>query len=257
MNLLKRGLTSFDLKMIGITLMVLDHIHQMFYFVGAPDWFSMLGRLVAPIFLFLSAEGFHYTHSRKHYMMNLLVGFWICNISFTLIARLLPNPKVVLMNSIFGTLFLGLCFMWVLDGFFGKRKYPGKAVLGLLGLIALTILPLLLMSSLHLSGMSLSVLLTLLPSPMLVEGGPVFIITGGLLYLFREKRWAQYLVIIALSVLVFITNGKGDYQWLMVFSLIPIALYHGQQGKKDKLFFYIFYPVHILILYAISSLFFV
>ena len=64
MSIIKRGLTSFDLKLIGIILMVFDHIHQMFYFEGVPLWFTMLGRLVAPIFLFLSAEDFYYTRNR-------------------------------------------------------------------------------------------------------------------------------------------------------------------------------------------------
>lgn len=98
----------------------------------------MLGRLVAPIFLFLSAEGFYYTRNRKKYMLNLLIGFWICQILFMAVPAILPNSKVELINAIFGTLFLGLCAMWVYDGFFGKVKYIGKAVLGLLFLFCNT-----------------------------------------------------------------------------------------------------------------------
>ncbi|MBM7617344.1 hypothetical protein JOC36_000901 [Weissella uvarum] len=78
-----RGLTSYQLKMIGIILMFGDHIQQMFEYVGAPLWLHILGRVVAPIFLFLSAEGFHYTHSKANYMRTLLIGFIICNILFT------------------------------------------------------------------------------------------------------------------------------------------------------------------------------
>ena len=48
-----RGLTSTGLKTIALVLMVLDHIHYFFGFTGwIPDWFSMLGRLSAPLFLF-------------------------------------------------------------------------------------------------------------------------------------------------------------------------------------------------------------
>ena len=138
MSIIKRGFTSFCFKLIGIILMVFDHIHQMFYFEGVPLWFTMLGRLVAPIFLFLSAEGFYYTRNRKKYMLNLLIGFWICQILFMAVPAILPNSKVELINAIFGTLFLGLCAMWVYDGFFGKVKYIGKAVLGLLFLFCNT-----------------------------------------------------------------------------------------------------------------------
>nr|WP_277896271.1 hypothetical protein [Enterococcus lactis] len=40
----KRGLSTFDLKILGITLMFVDHIHQMFYPFGAPDWLDWFGR---------------------------------------------------------------------------------------------------------------------------------------------------------------------------------------------------------------------
>ncbi|MBM7617346.1 hypothetical protein JOC36_000903 [Weissella uvarum] len=42
----------------------------------------------------------------------------------------------------------------------------------------------------------------------------------------------------------------------MVFAIIPLSFYNGREGRKDKWFFYIFYPAHILILYIISTVFF-
>ena len=63
-----RGVTSSDLKWIALGLMVLDHIHYIFGFTGwVPEWFSMLGRLSAPLFLFCLAEGFRHTHDRRRY----------------------------------------------------------------------------------------------------------------------------------------------------------------------------------------------
>ena len=57
-----RGLSSTGLKWIALGLMVLDHIHYMFAYTGlVPEWFSMLGRLSAPLFLFCLAEGFAHT----------------------------------------------------------------------------------------------------------------------------------------------------------------------------------------------------
>lgn len=41
------GMTGFQIKMLGIVLMVLDHVHQMFAPLGIPEWFTMLGRAVA------------------------------------------------------------------------------------------------------------------------------------------------------------------------------------------------------------------
>ena len=48
-----KGLSDTTLKEIALALMVLDHIHYFFAFTGAvPEWFSMLGRVSAPLFLF-------------------------------------------------------------------------------------------------------------------------------------------------------------------------------------------------------------
>ena len=72
-NTLRReGLSETALKAIALGLMVLDHIHYFFLFTGAvPDWFSMLGRLSAPLFLFCAAEGFAHTHDRRAYLGRL------------------------------------------------------------------------------------------------------------------------------------------------------------------------------------------
>ena len=62
------GLTETGLKWIALGTMVLDHIHYFFGFTGViPEWFSMVGRLGAPLFLFCLVEGFTHTHSRKRY----------------------------------------------------------------------------------------------------------------------------------------------------------------------------------------------
>lgn len=255
MSIIKRGLTSFDLKLIGIILMVFDHIHQMFYFEGVPLWFTMLGRLVAPIFLFLSAEGFYYTRNRKKYMLNLLIGFWICQILFMAVPAILPNSKVELINTIFGTLFLGLCAMWVYDGFFGKVKYIGKAVLGLLFLIVTPFVIMFVMASQDMPLIIKQIFIFFIPSVLTVEGGPIFILLALMFHIFRNKKIGTYLTLVLVSLFIFISSPQND-QWMMVFSLLPIYLYNGEEGRKEKWLFYIFYPLHIIVLYLLSTLIF-
>ncbi|MGO3606062.1 MAG: TraX family protein [Pseudolactococcus laudensis] len=43
---------------------------------------------------------------------------------------------------------------------------------------------------------------------------------------------------------------------MMIFSLLPICLYNGKEGRKEKWLFYIFYPLHIIVLYLLSTLIF-
>src|SRR5699024_1173232 len=66
-----RGLSGTALKLVALVCMVLDHIHYFFAFTGAvPVWFSMAGRLAAPLFTFCLAEGFAHTHSRRRYFLR-------------------------------------------------------------------------------------------------------------------------------------------------------------------------------------------
>ena len=66
------SLTGTGLKTLALAAMVLDHIHYFFSFTGQiPDWFSMAGRLAAPLFVFCLAEGFAHTHSRKMYFLRI------------------------------------------------------------------------------------------------------------------------------------------------------------------------------------------
>lgn len=62
MNDIKKICNATNLKYLAVALMFLDQIYQMFGSMGAPIWLTMLGRLVFPIFLFLAADSFHYTH---------------------------------------------------------------------------------------------------------------------------------------------------------------------------------------------------
>ena len=68
------GITETGLKWIALVTMVMDHIHYFFGFTGMiPEWFSMVGRLGAPLFLFCLVEGFTHTHSRKKYFAKVYV----------------------------------------------------------------------------------------------------------------------------------------------------------------------------------------
>lgn len=255
MVLLKKRLTGFDLKIIGIVFMVFDHVHQMFVFEGViPSWFTMVGRIVAPIFLFLSAEGFHYTRSRKRYMFTLLLGFWICTIIFQSISSVFPNSKIVLINSIFGTIFLGVALMWIYEGLFGSEKYIGKSLTALLAIVAIAILSFIMPTNLDTPAL-LMYALFLIPSPFIVEGGIIMPIVALLFYIGRKRNWVTYVPLALISLLMFVQDSR-DVQWMMVFALIPIYLYNGREGRKEKWFFYIFYPAHIVILYVVSTLLF-
>lgn len=98
-----------------------------------------------------------------------------------------------------------------------------------------------------------AIVMLIIPNLFTVEGGIFMVLLGLIFYIFRTNRKVQFLVLIILSFLAFYTNRTG-VQWMMVSAIIPIYFYNGEKGRGDKNFFYIFYPVHIYILYIVASL---
>jgi hypothetical protein len=116
-------------------------------------------------------------------------------------------------------------------------------------LLSVIMLPL--MSSADSTGQMLlmQVLLALNPAILLAENS-IMVLLIPVLYIFRNVRWAQLL---SIAVVALIYGLLGLSQWIMIFAIIPIALYSGAKGRGMKYFFYIFYPAHIIILYALAA----
>lgn len=139
-----KTLTGFHLKVIGVISMVFDHLLQFFSFLGVPGWFGWIGRIAAPIFLFESSEGFIHTSNRRKYMFRLLLGFWIMGILNGILNAYFSTGGLII-NNIFGTLFLGTVYMQSMDYF--KQKQIGKGLLWFIVPLLVSALPLVVFSS--------------------------------------------------------------------------------------------------------------
>lgn len=228
MTPIKKNLTTTDLKLIALFLMVLDHTYLFFSYTGlVPFEFVWLGRLSLPLFMFCLAEGFYHTRNREKYLLRLFVAFLIMEISKQLLMSELPRPDgFVITNNIFGTMFLAASAIYCLDNLWLHRNDIGHLILYCL------------------------LLFTLSPLMFFVEGGWSWVVLGIVLYYTRPNRLAQAIDYVVFSLLIWAT--VDSCQWMMVFAVFLMMLYNGKKGRGYKYLFYVFYPVHVWILYALS-----
>ena len=253
----KFGLTGTALKTIALVLMVMDHIHYFFEFTGiVPEWFSMLARLSAPLFLFCTVEGFAHTHDRRRYFLRIwAIGTAMGTVEFFMIyaGAFRRGDGFYPMNAIFQDLML-LCIIWQGIDWLRQRRFVRGALaaaMPILWPICIAALLMLLLTS-------------------ITDGGWSFLAGGIVLYaLYNHKRlrlvvWAA-MTFLCDFVLVFLqVRGLPDfafsqmftvnYEWLGVFAVIGMALYNGQRGSGHKQLFYWFYPAHVYLLYGASCL---
>ena len=70
-------------------------------------------------------------------------------------------------------------------------------------------------------------------------------------YLFRERtRETPWMRFILTALILYIFYGSFELYGLI--AMVFITFYNGKRGPQVKMLFYWFYPVHLLVLYAIA-----
>lgn len=256
---MKPSLSASALKYIALAAMLLDH---MAYYLSLPLPLRWVGRLAAPIFLFFVVEGFCHTRRFGRYLLRMYavaVGMGLVN---TLLARYAAGFRpdgITPQNGICATFFLLLLMLRGLSLLQQRRWAAGLALAA-----APFALPLLLARLLP--GPVCSLLFgTVLPSPYSCEGGVPFLLLGLLLYAFRARRGVQLGAYVLFSLGVYLLPALqggcsvslllwGYYQWMMVFAALPLSCYNGARGSAPRWLFYVFYPAHVYLLWALGAL---
>lgn len=256
MNKLQEGADGFQLKLFALISMTIDHIH---YFIpGMPFWLTCVGRLAAPVFLFLCAEGFSYTRSRPKYLMYLFaVGMRLASM---LLSGMLPRPDgTAIMNDMFSTMFV-VC--WCVEGIELLRGKEGKrwhGALMLAGMLAATALVIVLMPA---QGVPLAVRrlsFLLLPNPFTCEGSVLWAVLGVLFFYTRRSRKLTALLMAGFTLLHLLLVPWEPQTLAMIgctfAAAVPLCLYNGKPGKhRCKWLFYTYYPAHVYALYVLGWL---
>ncbi|HDR6299790.1 conjugal transfer protein TraX [Bacillus cereus] len=229
-------LNAFQLKVFAMILMVIDHVYT--YIPGMPMWMHHPGRIVAPIFFFFVVEGFFYTRNRTKYATRVFIWAAIMFAGSTLIQYMFPRESG-LHNNIFLSLGMSIVLLCMIDYTKRTKNYllgiPATIIVATLGL--------------------------------LTEASFMGVIMTLIFYYFNEKKIWLIITYVLLSLMevptlliageIFTDMGLFGFnnQWMMVFALPFFFLYNGERGVNNtftKYMFYIFYPVHLWIIYTIG-----
>lgn len=279
-QLMKKGLDGTRLKTVALVLMVLDHIHYFFEFTGwVPIWFSMLGRLSAPLFLFCTVEGFAHTHDRKRYVLRIwAIGTAMAALEFFMIyaGAFRRGDGFYPQNAIFQDLVM-LCVVWQgIDWLREKKIAKGAAAIAaVLCWPYMVVAFLLLFPQVQDMPIASAVVAFLMTSPLpmwtaVTDGSWGFLLGGVLLYALRGHRpvqlgvWALNALLWDLVLPFAMVHAQADfvwtqmftdyYEWFGVAAAVLMGLYNGRRGSGHKQLFYWFYPAHIYLLYGASCL---
>lgn len=212
-------LDGTGLKWIAVTAMVIDHVGAVLF--SDAVWLRCVGRIAFPIFAFLLVEGFFYTKNLRSYQGRILALALISEIPYDLALHgtLLEFGG----QNIFFTLFFALVSMDIMaHGRFPFADIAGLLV-GCLGALALS-----------------------------ADYGPGGVLMVLCFYVIRSNPLPGWCCFFALNFLFF----GSKIQWCAAFAAVFIWMYSGRRGEApgNGKFFYWIYPVHLLILYAVSAM---
>ena len=229
----KKILSQEGLKLIACITMLIDHFgHAIVPYLPVPYMVELyyacriLGRLAFPIYCFLLAEGMHHTRNPKKYILRLGVGILLAELPFDI---LFEGGFTWAYQSVMVTLTLGAIMLLCM------RKTEKKGVK----------------------------LLLVIPFAVLAElakcdyggWGIVMIAVFGLF----DGAGLQTLALLLVngymeSARVPILGIPVSVQLFAVLAMVPIALYSGRKLSHSKTLqwaFYLFYPVHLLLLWIV------
>lgn len=245
-------MSALCLRGIACVCMLLDHIGFLWDILP----FRIIGRMAFPIFAFLIYNGFLHTRSRGKYALRLALFALLSQIPFSLFGKneiSFENWNVML------TLLLAMLCLWCID-FFRKRNRAWLAIFPIAALLALYQLGIL-QSDYGTRGI-LTVLSfglfygTSLKRSLLTAAA----LTVATLWPFLEKAVPRLLLIaIGRELPLPVMTDWQALQLCALFALVPIFLYNGKKGnvggKALQYSFYLFYPAHMLLLWALLSVF--
>lgn len=244
---MKKPLNSNALKYIAIIAMLIDHIAWAFvpFSSALGQIMHFIGRFTAPIMCYFISEGYFHTKDVKKYIFRIGIFAIISQLPFV-IAEKLTSPPIMIVD---GKLSLNP------ELFIPSFNVMFTLMLGLIALalwnIEIIEKPLRIMIVISLCFISLSC--------DWMCFSVLWILFFGIYRNDYKGKWISYYCIALSSMAIAISTNilsglplwRNFWQLGLLFPPFIIGLYNGERGNRNpfhKWFFYIFYPLHLLVI---------
>lgn len=230
---MKKGLNANHLKMIAIIAMTVDHAADLI-FPGFPNHpvaigFHIIGRLTAPIMWFFICEGFYYTRNLRKYLLRMFIFAILSHFAYCFAFGINPVPfssGIFNQTSIIWPLFWAIVTLWILNKATMLRLWQKWLLVILINLITFPA--------------DWSCIAVMAIASMYSNRGHLKKQIGSMLF------W----VAIYSTVSFFFVDKAYALVQIGVILVYPLLRqYNGEKGtaKWMKWFFYLYYPVHLVV----------
>lgn len=246
---MKKILNANSLKLIAVIAMTLDHIAWMLFPIYSKNFlpllFHIIGRITAPIMCYFVAQGYYYTKNINKYTARLFlfafishVPYVLASISFTDATSFIPfyNGNILNQTSIMWSLAFGLVLLRISES---QKLHNGFVK------ILLTIL----------------ICLITLPSDWSCIASLWILAFGSNRNNFKAQMlWMIFYAVIYSTVYFFALDKLyGLIQMFVILAIPLLMMYNGKLSERKSLnvftkwAFYIYYPLHLLVLAVIGA----
>ncbi len=268
-----RGLSSYQIKLIAVVFMTIDHLaaygFEIPIFDAHYNLLRSIGRLAAPLFFFILTESIAHTRSKPKFLLRLYlaavgVGLFtaITNYFFgDTIGRFLQSN--IIFDYFYTALYIILIEQIILAV---KEKSLKRGLLAFSGIASVGIMCLLcvLVDTISYSKLGLipeqawllqDLMTSFIANPLGPSYTVLFILMGIFMYFAKNKYGKAAVLVLVSGICYFGWNFEflhnsligsviGGNQPFMVLAVPFILLYNGEKGKGQKYFFYLYYPLH-------------
>ena len=224
----KFGLTNNQLKIIAMLAMLSDHVGK----VLLPQYsiLQIIGRLAFPIFAFMIAEGCYYTRNKLRYFLTIFLLGLGCQTVYLVAEKSLYQNILI-------TFSLSIILIFCTENYKNKKVKASGVILSF--------------------AVSTVFIISILLPVIFIDQG--FVIDYGIcgvllpVAIFYAPDKLRKLIFSAGLLMLLTFDLGGGIQWWSLLSIPLLALYNQKRGKYNiKPLFYMFYPVHLVVIYLIS-----